>query len=127
MKFDRRTAIKGSAVLGAGAALPLSAARAAVDRPLAIFDSRLAESRAFLDARQALTALDIAGEEGGLWEAARRIAPRPNAVEGLTRWSDYVQLRELFEEQGLRVAAERKLPAPLAGHGELFRWTMQAG
>jgi len=126
MKFDRRTAIKSSALLGAGAALPASAVHAAMDRPLAIHDSRLRESRAFLEARQGLPALDIAEDEGALWEAARKVAPRQGAVEGLTRWSDYVQLRELFEGQGLRVVAERKLPAPLAGRGELFRWTMQA-
>ena len=126
MKFDRRTAIKGSAMLGAGAAIPASAARAGMERLLAVHDSRLPEARAFLKGRQDEAVLDIAGEEGGLWQASRRAAPRPRAVEGLTRWSDYVQLRELFEEQGLRVVAERKFAAPIAGRGELFRWTMQA-
>ena len=126
MKFDRRTAIKGSAMLGAGSAIPVSAARAGMDQPLAVHDSRLPEARAFLEGRQGEATLDIAGEEGRLWQASRRAAQQPRAVEGLTRWSDYVQLRELFEEQGLRVVAERKFAAPLAGRGELFRWTMQA-
>lgn len=126
MKFDRRTTIKGSALLGAGALLPLSAAHAAEDRPLLVFDSRLKESRAFPQGRQARHTLDIAGEEGNLWQAARKLGARAQRVEGLTRWSDYVQLREIFEEHRLRVAAERKLAAPLSGRGELFRWSMQA-
>lgn len=126
MKLDRRTTMKGSALLGAGALLPLSAARAAGDRPLLVFDSRLKETRTFTEGRQEYARLDIAREEGSLWQAARKFGPQPRMVEGLTRWSDYVQLREIFEEHGLRVASERKLAAPLSGRGELFRWSMQA-
>jgi len=126
MKLDRRTAIKGSAMLGAGAAIPLSSAHGSIGAGLAIHDSRLEESRAFLQGRQGQMELDIAGEESRLWQAARKAAPHPRTVEGLTRWSDYVQLREIFEERGLRVVAERKLAAPLSGRGELFRWSMQA-
>jgi hypothetical protein len=126
MKLDRRTTMKGSALLGASALLPLSAARATADQPLMVYDSRLKETHAFLQGRQGHPRLDIAGEEGSLWQAAREVGPRPRTAEGLTRWSDYVQLREIFEEHGLRVVAERKLAASLAGRGELFRWSMQA-
>lgn len=126
MKLDRRTTMKGSALLGASALLPLSVARATTDQPLMVYDSRLSETHTFVDGRQGHAKLDIAREEGRLWQAARESGPRQRKVEGLTRWSDYVQLRELFEEQGLRVVAERKLAAPLAGRGELFRWSMRA-
>jgi hypothetical protein len=91
-----------------------------------VYDSRLKETRSFLHGRQGHPKLDIAREEGSLWQTARKLGTRPHTVEGLTRWSDYVQLREIFEEQGLRVTTERKLAAPLSGRGELFRWSMQA-
>lgn len=124
MKIDRRNALKGTAILSAAATIPASAARAATDKPLIVYDSRLAEARAFVDGRSGYAALDIAGEEATLWQELRSAEAAPHRIEGLTRWSDYVQLREVYEERGLRVTAEHRVSAPLSKSRELFRWSM---
>ena len=124
MKIDRRNALKGTAILGAASAIPASAARASTDKPLIVYDSRLAETRAFVDGRTGYAYLDIAGEETGLWRELRSSDAAPRRIEGLTRWSDYVQLREVYEERGLRVMAEHRVSAPLSKSRELFRWSM---
>ncbi len=50
-----------------------------------------------------------------------RLAAHRGAIHGYTNWSDYVLLRGLAEEQGLRLRAEAQLP----GAGKtLFRWVM---
>lgn len=120
MRFDRRAMLKGSALVGAAATIPAFAATAAIPA-LEVFDSRLAES----------------AHLGGIIAVERRIdlaeVPLRNAhqamagagrIEGLTRWSDWVVLRGLLEADGLRLASEARLAAPLSRHDGLWRWTM---
>ncbi len=114
MRFDRRSLLKSGAVAGGLVAAP--AAAKAFDPPaLVIYDSRVLASRAF--AHMALAdKIDVAQEDGTLWRNMRT-ANRSGRVEGLTSWSDWVLVRGLLEERGLRV----KMEAPA---GKLFRWTM---
>lgn len=51
-----------------------------------------------------------------------RLADHRGVLQGYTSWSQYVVLRGLAEEQGLRLSAETQLPG--AGGRALFRWVM---
>lgn len=120
MPIDRRTALKAGSLAGAAAALP-AAARSATGAALVVHDSRLAESEAFL-AAQSGSRLDIAREDAARWPLLRAGAPRHARIEGLTRWSDWVQLRSELEARGYRTAGEIAAGAP---RDHLFRWTMR--
>ncbi len=77
---------------------------------LAIYDSRITESRYFAGhaAQQGLRLFDIAGQDDALWRDARAgfgRKPREEVI-GLTRWTDWVNLRGLLNEQGLRLTRE---------------------
>lgn len=112
--MNRRSLLKRGAVLGGIAASP-AAIQALTPPSLSIYDSRSLPGRAF-----ALLAggrkIDLAEEHGTMLRGLRSLAPKCQ-VEGLTSWSDYVVVRGLLEERGLRVRHE-------ARHGRLFRWTM---
>lgn len=123
MKLTRRNALKTSAVLGAAAAVPLAASRAGAVS-LVVHDSRLSASRAFLAAQGQGRRLDIAGEEDRFWASVRSGLPHLALVEGLTRWSDWVQLRGALEERGLRLVSETRLDRR-SGADNLYRWTMR--
>ena len=65
---------------------------------LHIHDSRLSTPRP-----RSIALHDIAGEDASLWRASRDLALAPgDRVTGVTRWTDYVNLRGLLGERGLR-------------------------
>jgi hypothetical protein len=82
---------------------------------LRIFDSRSAESRAWLGS-DARATVDVAHEQAQRWSTLRSIRPR-GCVEGFTTWSDLVQARGVLEQQGKRLRAESR-------SGRLFHWVM---
>ncbi|MBD3729327.1 MAG: hypothetical protein IE933_06430 [Sphingomonadales bacterium] len=128
MRLTRRHALTAGAALGAATALPLAGARLAARPALLVHDSRLAESPAFLAAHPATRRFDIAGEAAQQWRGLRgdglaRMARGP--VSGLTRWSDWVQLRGALEAQGLRLASERILRPTAGFRHDLVLWAMR--
>lgn len=121
MHLSRRTMLKGSAL--AGATVAKSAIAASIHHaPVVVFDSRIPESRALAAAHPGSRCVNL---EQGL-ATVRHVLGRPQAVIGLTRWSDWTALRGLFEEQGLRLEEEMRAPSPLSSRTHLFRWTMTA-
>lgn len=119
-RVSRRAVLKGGALATTTLAVP---AGAAVLRQsgLVVFDSHIAESRAFAAAAGHLPALDIAEEHRTRFAALRAGVPRGKTVEGLTLWSDWVALRSELETQGWRLVAE----ARTGRRQDLFRWTMR--
>lgn len=117
MRTDRRGVLKGGALAGVAAAMPVAAQ--AAEAMIVVFDSRLAESASFGGGQGIDLARVSLREAHGLLAGAVR-------VEGLTRWSDWTVLRSLLEEQGLRRRAETRMGAPLSGHDGLLRWSMAA-
>jgi hypothetical protein len=113
MRIDRRSLLKSGAVAGGIVAAPV-AARAFKPQALTIFDSRALPSRAFAHGQRGAK-IDVAQEDAQLWRSLRTASK--GRIEGLTSWSDWVLVRGLLEERGLRVKAEAKA-------GTLFRWTM---
>ncbi|MEI6641785.1 MAG: hypothetical protein WCL10_07080 [Novosphingobium sp.] len=119
MRATRRGLLKGGALAGAAAAIPVAAGAAAGVVAVVVYDSRLAESASFAGGQ----GIDLARLSLREVQAALAGATR---VEGLTRWSDWTVLRGLLEEQGLRRRAETRASAPLSGHDGLLRWSMVA-
>jgi hypothetical protein len=115
VRAARRSVLKGSALLGAAAALP-AAARAA-QTVLTVYDSRLPESLAFARTRR--------GAKFDLAQASNRALPAASRIEGLTGWSDWIDLRGEYELRGLRLAGEAPVSAPLSGKSHLFRWSLK--
>ncbi|HLY57734.1 MAG TPA: hypothetical protein VKS60_19380 [Stellaceae bacterium] len=115
-------ALSGGAVLAAG----LPAAAIATTPRLVVYDSRLAAGRRFAEqaARDGRRIFDIAGQDQRLWREARAgfgLSPG-EGVTGITRWSDWVGIRFVLAERGLRVAAEEKVESETTG--TVFVWTM---
>ena len=113
MKIDRRSLLKSATVASGIIAVP-AAVRAFQKPAFVIFDSRSIESSAFAYG-QAVSRIDVAQEDVQMWRSLRAIGK--GRIEGLTGWSDWVVVRGLLEENGLRVKTETKA-------GKLFRWTM---
>lgn len=116
--IDRRAAL----ALGTAAMLAPVAASAGVTKPAAgilLFDATSPEARAL--ARQAhgqrLVALE--GDPVRLWRD--HLADASGPVGGITRWSDYLLLRDLAAERGLRIRDEERVALP--GKPMLVRWT----
>lgn len=115
----RRGVLRGGALASAGLAVPVGAA--ALRRAgLVVYDSGIAESRAFARGAGIAPRLDLAAEHRVRFTTLRAGLPRGRAIEGLTTWSDWVALRSELESQGWRLAFEHR-------SGKLFRWTMQRG
>jgi hypothetical protein len=115
MKLTRR-ALLASAVL----ASTLSTGAAAEGRrrvlgALRVFDSRLPLSRAWLGSNTG-NSIDVAHEQANRWSQLRNCAP-VGRIAGLTRWSDYIQVRGALEQKGKRLRLE-------ARSGGLFYWEM---
>jgi hypothetical protein len=114
MTVSRRTLLKGTAAIGAATALPAIAARSKVI--CTIIDSRIPASLRFAK-NAAGPVIDVAHEDAAFWKKLRS-AP-DGTVTGMTRWSDFVIIRGLLEEQGKRLRDEAH-DASTA----LFTWTM---
>ena len=125
-RVTRRTLLKGSATLGAVAAVPMSSGTAQPASRLVVFDSAIAESRGFAADMQRGHQLDLASEHQGGWKQLRAGLPPVEQIEGLTGWSDLVAVRSEFEARGLRLESQRPVAAPLSGKAHLFRWSMKA-
>lgn len=113
--LSRRGVLKAGAVVGAAVGVP-AGAMALRGAGLVIHDSRVPESLAFARAAGG-AGLDLAQEHGQRFATVRAGLPKGGAIEGLTRWSDYVALRRELHRQGFRVTAE-------ARSGALIRWSM---
>ncbi len=116
MRLTRRNMLKAS---GAAALFSGSGARAIMNRSaaLAVYDSRVAESRAFASnaRRRGIVLIDVAFADQTHWRALRD-APKGKII-GLTRWSDYVAARGALEDQRKRLRSEN-------AQGRLFCWEM---
>jgi hypothetical protein len=107
-----RRALLGGAAGVTGLAMTPHALAGPVPK-LHVFDSRLGGPR-----RPAIAHHDIVGEDATFWRASRALALRPgNHVSGVTRWSDWVALRGLFGERGLRTRS-------LLVAGNIATWEM---
>ncbi len=118
MIVSRRTIIATSGVaFGAFTMMPVGVnARAAT---LHIHDSRLPDIH---QSRWALATHDIADEEAQLWRTSRALnVVRGDIVTGTTRWSDWVALRGLLAERGLR---ERAAVLHQTAMGTIVAWEM---
>jgi hypothetical protein len=130
MTASRRTILKGAVGLGAaglsGAASLVSPALAKGEKGLAITDSRLAEGKAFAVTARAkgLVVHDVAAFDGELWPMVQALPETRGRVTGLTGWADFVILRGLLEERGLRLVEERKLAHRGARPATPFAWEM---
>jgi hypothetical protein len=118
MTLTRRTMLK-SALIAAVAATEAGRAIASGSRaaPIAwrVFDSRLPLSRAWLGPGAEGT-IDVAEEQASRWARLRGMIPG-GRVAGMTTWSDFVQVRGLLQEKGMRLRRE-------ARSGDLFCWEM---
>ena len=123
MRTTRRGLLKGSALAGAAAAIPVVAQAAAIGPARVVFDSRLAESADYGRAAAAVQRIDLA--EMSL-RAVHKTLSGASRIEGLTRWSDWTVLRGLLQADGLRSTSEVRLVALLSGHDGLWRWSMAA-
>lgn len=126
VNLTRRSAIAAMAVAGSVSAIGVGQRAFATTPDLAIFDSRIPESRAF--ARQmrerGARLFDLAHQDGSLWTAAREgfgLSAR-SSVAGMTRWSDWVAVSALLAERGHRTVSHEKLRS--ASHTGLFSWVM---
>jgi TAT (twin-arginine translocation) pathway signal sequence len=124
MSVSRRSVLKGASVLGAASALPMAAA--AKPPALAIYDSRLPESRLFARAerRNGTRTFDIAPGDSALVALARADLAVPGRVIGMTGWSDWVALRGLMEDRGKRLTHETRIPHKGARMATPFAWGM---
>lgn len=114
MILSRRSLVK-TGVLATAIATTTARALATPRPALIIYDSRLPQSSAF--ARNWSTPkIDVAHEDAHFWRTLRTVAP-DGTILGITSWSDWVVVRGLLEEKGMRVKQE-------AASGTLFRWTM---
>jgi hypothetical protein len=127
----RRAVLAGVATAGVAATLALKAG-GAQQPALAIYDSRLAEARAFAASARArgIPLHDIAREDDDLWRSLRSVAGRNfagapgRAVIGMTGWTGFVSVRGLFEAQGLRVRHEAKIRSSRRATPTIFEWRM---
>jgi hypothetical protein len=117
-EIDRRAALG----LG-GAALLAPAVASASTTPRAsgilLFDPASPEARTIARAARGQRLIALEGDPVRLWRDTLRDTPGP--IGGITRWSDYLILRGLAAEQGLRIRQEDYVP--VEGKPMLVRWT----
>lgn len=89
---------------------------------LVIFDSRIPESVVFAMGHP--LQLDIADLELRRWDQLRKNLADLGRVTGLTGWSDWIVVRGLLQERGMRLQSETPVLAPVSGKAHLFRWEM---
>ncbi|PQA86079.1 hypothetical protein [Hyphococcus luteus] len=125
LTMKRRDMLLGAAaasvVLSGGVAV--AANRAGSDKPVITVysaDFPRAQDLARKNAGRANRIEPLKGDLIAFYKA--RLASHRGAIEGYTSWSDYLLLRGLAEEQGLRLRAETQLPG--ASGKSLFHWVM---
>jgi hypothetical protein len=126
MRMTRRGAMAALVVAGSASAISVGQRAFASAPDLAIFDSRILESRAFATQMQGRGAhlFDVADQDQSLWREARSgfgLTAR-SSVAGMTRWSDWVAISSLLAERGYRTNAHEKMRG--VSHTGLFTWEM---
>lgn len=120
MRVSRRAAMIGAG-LGAAAMAAPAFAKPARATALAIYDSRLPEADLFESkcALEAVPLIDLARED---ILSLRRIGLRAgDRVIGMTGWSQFVLLRGMLQEKGLRVRKEDRADRR---RRSVFEWAM---
>ncbi len=124
LRMKRRDILVGSgaaatAIVASSAANTLNEGSAGAS-VLTVYTDEISSARdlALKTSQAKVTALK--GDLVQLWKA--RIGDHRGAIHGYTSWSDYILLRGLGEEQGLRLRAEAQLR--YQGNKPVFRWIM---
>lgn len=116
---DRRTLLAAGGAAAAMGAIPATAGAPAASGVL-LFDPGSAEARAEAATARGQRLIALDGDPVRIWRNA--LAAHRGPVAGLTRWSDYVVLRSLAEERGLRIRNEERV-AVMRG-AMIVRWRM---
>jgi len=117
-EIGRRAAL----TLGGAAVLAPAAASAATGKPacgVLVFDPASPQARTMAKAVYGQRLVALEGDPVRLWRA--QLADAKGPVGGITSWADFLILRGLAAEQGLRVVQEDHVP--VAGKAMLVRWT----
>jgi hypothetical protein len=119
MTPTRRSMLKGILCAAVAPAVALAdesaSSMAGVAVALLVYDSRVPRSIALCDL-YSVRMIDVAKEPANFWRSLRTGFPNGRVV-GLTRWSDFVQVRTLLQDKGLRLRAQ-------ARRGDIFYWEM---
>lgn len=124
MSISRRMILKGGAAISAAVTLPAIAS--AQTQIVAVYDSRIPESRSFAKTLGHALLIDVSAQEDLNWAGLRQELRGTRQINGLTGWTDWVNVRGLLEERGLRLTSQTSVPAPLSGKAHLFKWEMRA-
>jgi hypothetical protein len=116
--IDRRAALglAGAALL---APVVASAGTTGPASGILLFDPNSPKARALAQEVRGQRLVALTGDPVRLWRDSLADAAGP--IGGITNWSDYVILRGLAAEQGLRVRSEEHIAVP--GNPMLVRWT----
>ncbi|MEY2927979.1 MAG: hypothetical protein RL367_2456 [Pseudomonadota bacterium] len=120
MQVSKRQFLGGSAALGA--AMVVTPARASARPVLALYDSRIADSRAYAQSQRALgvSLIDVVHQEQTQWRMLRG-HDAAGRVVGMTSWADWVAISSHLGERGMRVVTLERQPV---AHAALFRWEL---
>jgi len=126
LKMKRRDILVGSgaaatAILTSGSANSLDGASASAP-VLTVYTDDIPSARdlALSTLQSANSIAALKGDLVQLWK--EHIGKHRGAIQGYTSWSDYILMRGLGEEQGLRLRAEAQLRHN--GNKPVFRWVM---
>jgi len=121
VQLDRRTALIAGVAFAAGTLTgAASAATRQSQATVLLFDPAVQEARALAGAANGPRLVAVAGDPMRLWR--QKLAGNTGPIRGITRWSDYLVLRGLAEEQGLRVRREEQVET--AGGPMILDWSM---
>ena len=119
--IERRTMLKGGGVLAAASLLPVAGASAAAAGEAAtiLYDADLPRA-AELARGETGKAVALVGDRVRFWRD--RMTDVRGPVAGFTSWSDYVLMRGLAEEQGMRIRREVDFSPTVTG--TLIGWVV---
>lgn len=125
LRMKRREILIGSgaaatAIVASSGASPLDAGSTGAS-VLTVYTDDIPSARDLaLATSQGTKVAALKGDLMQLWKA--RLGKHRGAIQGYTSWSDFVLLRGLGEERGLRLRAEAQLR--YNGKKPVFRWVM---
>lgn len=120
-EVDRRGMLAlGATALAAASGPALAALPEPQGNSVLIFDPASPEARALAAPARGYRLIALDRDPVRLWRDA--LADHRGPVAGLTRWSDYVMLRGLAEERGLRIRHEERVS--VAQGAMIVRWQM---